>query len=64
MTNEPNETSGKYRRPTERDETDTGDETETEGEYNPSGGVPSHPADPQYGEGETDTDDTETDESA
>ena len=33
----------------------------TEGKYNPSGGVPNHPADPGY-EGDTDTEDDDTTE--
>lgn len=30
------------------------DDTEAEPSYNPSGGIPSHPADPQYGDKDDD----------
>jgi len=33
---------------------DPKDEEETEGTYNPSGGVPGHPADPGYGDKDPD----------
>ena len=42
--------------------TDDNDSVETDGEYNPSGGIPSHPADPHYEDASEETEDETTDE--
>ena len=56
MSNEPRDPEAPEQEPEEPEE------QEGTGSYNPSGGVPSHPADPGYGGSQGD--DTETDKPA